>query len=354
MMSHPVRTPERTRHPCTSRPNRTALKSRGKLVSRRGRNRRVLPRPDVTVRQHREGLMKFDDAFKQAQRVLAEEVASPTLTYRYTCPEWPRRVAQAAIAYSEAGIDRDTIARILLLPEMRKQRPRSVLADSACWQMKSSNYDRLVSIFKRLPEGDGSRLASSLLAGVLNLGKSNPPPRPLPWNAKTSPMPLLTEFCIRNAEFEVFMDALADRDAAYPTADLILATRQLEEMLAFNSNLFSRAQLGCMFRRLCWLWAVGLNQASPERGGIYRSSPIRQNTNNNKDWRFNGEELADSMDAIKEQCWDALRDRTQSLGVRGSAIPSVDLQSSKARIKVPREAFDWKGVYRRNRPRAST
>lgn len=119
-------------------------------------------------------------------------------------------------------------------------------------------------------------------------------------------MPLLTEFCIRKGEYEVLICTLGETGVEYPTSELILATRQLEEMLAFNSNLFTRRQLGSMFRRLCSLWEIGLRQPWPELRGIHRSSPVRPNAHYREGWKVDGEELADSIDAIKEKCRGAL------------------------------------------------
>lgn len=252
--------------------------------------------------------MTLEDALTHAHDILASELAAPTLTYKYVLADWPPQLLSEVPFLSAMGLQPATAATAILLPRMRKQRPRDILVDTESWQLDSVNYNQLMAIYSRLEPNDRSSFLSGLLEEALNEPvalKSTQTGTYSSWNGKTSVMPLLTELCIRCGGLPLLMDTLHSILPEYPKAHVILMARQLEEMLSFDCLLFTAFQWSWMHRYLQPLYEVGDRQTYTEIGRLPRNSPMRKNLHYKKRYQEGGHELVASIEAIAAQCKDA-------------------------------------------------
>jgi hypothetical protein len=270
--------------------------------------------------------MDAKGALKKAALILTEERRQPTTAYRQTGHGW---LEQAVLIvndkYDEAV--RFGNARKLSIVDQRKQSPRQVCEDPSAYEFQSVNFDLLNALFDQLHEN----VRDEFIAGLLHLVEhgGNTVSRAEyfypKFNGVISDLPLVAEFTMRNGYTDELFAAL--NRAKHPTVGLALMLLQLEEMVAFNFNIFSEEEYSLLPG-----WIGGIRQiadlqtykARGERGGKMVENP------HYKPGREKiGERIVESVDNLLIQIRQA-----EYFYLKGALqqIPNLEIDNDKVKI----------------------
>ena len=172
--------------------------------------------------------MELSDAIEKANRILDEELSSPTMKYVLRIKEQaPTDTLGQLVTVMEK------VNEPQLLRSIKSQRPRHVGEDPKRWALESVNYNLLCALFSQLPEGSRQFFLSAVLGRL-----SRPPECPKvkvhtvpPWNGSGSEFPLVIEFCIRNGAKRDFLSVLGRLDLV---SGHVMMLRHVEDMIALN------------------------------------------------------------------------------------------------------------------------
>ena len=259
--------------------------------------------------------MNLHDALEKAARILEEEHAQPTLTYLYTADTWPSKYWAKQFDPKYKGW-MPSVAVMSFLLEERQKRPRYVYEDPTLFAFVSTNFDLLVKIISQISEGDRESFISSLLHHVRKpLGK-----QPVKGSA------LLVEFCIRTGHLKELVAATSEPE--FPTISLANMTRQIEEMIALNFNLFSDSDLVSLSSGLAHLYDIARRQTYSAIGS--RGGPMKKNPHYVAGFSEAGKEIAAAIEGIREECRKA---RYFYLKGALQELPNLEIESDKLKVE---------------------
>lgn len=245
--------------------------------------------------------MELTDALNQAYLILENEQNHPSLNYRYVSTEWPEELKyERNTSWSQA------FAGIVALPRIRKRLPRKVYENPNNWQLESTNYTLIMAICSQLSDGD----RGLFLGGSLNVwmrkhipsrgGVQHPWPS---WDGRTSALPLLAEFCIRNGHLKLLLDVL--KHLELPTASVAVMFAQLSELITLNFNVFTDAELAAMPEALKPVREMAEAQTWQNRRTRGAKGPNETNPRYREGFRSEGLEIVRAIDAFLVQCQEA-------------------------------------------------
>src|ERR1700687_2009611 len=118
------------------------------------------------------------------------------------------------------------------------------------------------------------------------------------WRHKTSSLALLAEFCIRNGHTQALLDATVQ--LKMPSHGVAIMLIEIEEIIALNFNLFSRAQIDNLPKALAHLREIAERQTWSAKRQAGR--PLENNPHYRQGFSKEGEEIVNAIDAIAQQC----------------------------------------------------
>jgi hypothetical protein len=195
------------------------------------------------------------------------------------------------------------IAGTYALRSMR-QRPREVEENPSLWQLSSTNYDLVESLYIEQKHESNQTI---FLTGLLNV-KSVEYVRPdqsksilFPsWNGHLSALPLLAEFAIRHGKLQLLLDVL--NKVELPNANMAVMWRQLQETISLNFNVFSEAELRAMPEALRNIRQLAERQTYSVHGALQQGP---KNEHYKEGFKAQGLEIVSSIDSILKLCAQA-------------------------------------------------
>jgi hypothetical protein len=256
--------------------------------------------------------MRLKEAIDAATQVLNEERTRPTIQY----------VEHDLSAHRYS-------ARPLNIPTQRKMHPRSAVETHDIYKFKGVKLELLMNIYGQLREEDREQMIEYLLHRIdasarIALDNRFGYPHPT-FMAKVSELPLIAEFCIRSGHVEAFFGATAN--VTRPTVPLAIMMMQLEEMVAFNWNLFSNEQLGKIMTWLAPMREVADRQTHESRGSGGR---MIKNPHYKRGSEREANEIVRCIDSINEACRQA---RYWYLKGTLQRNTNVEIESDKAQVE---------------------
>lgn len=175
--------------------------------------------------------MDIGRVLDMASQILDEERASPTVSYQLAVP--------AGTVSNPAKMLIQTMA----LAAYGKARPRRIAEDPTAFELSSTNFDLLSSLFERTEERNKEALFEHISSRIRhsnsfrykhtdlkNAGK---------WSECSSELPLVAEFLIRCGSKQRFLSSLG-KSTLHPGISLLLL--HLEELIALNFTAFTEAE----------------------------------------------------------------------------------------------------------------
>ncbi len=245
--------------------------------------------------------MRLTDASDQARLILENEQNHPTLNYRYVSTEWPEE-----LRYERDASWSLAFAGILALTRIRKRLPRKVYENPNNWQLESTNYTLILAIYSQLSNRDrGLFLGGSLDVWTRKYIPSRFEAQHLwpSWNGRTSALPLLAEFSIRNGHLNLLLDVL--KSLELPTASVAVMFAQLSEMITLNFNVFTDAELAVMPEALKPVRDMAEAQTWKNRRPRGARGPNETNPHYREGFISEGQQIVTAIDAFLVQCQEA-------------------------------------------------
>ena len=257
--------------------------------------------------------MELKEALEHAHVIIVEEEKRPTLGYFSRLQDWPERVKAQNT-----------------LPALRKQRPRDVLRDPDLWELRSTNSDVILELFRQLSVEDREKFLGALLNATRQRSIRVVPEVAgvfLWWEGHTSALPLIAEVCVRNGYLDLLLKVLSHVEM--PNAAIVLMMFQLEETISLNFNVFSQAQLKEMPAALKHLWEIADRQTWSSRGGT-RSQPAETNKHFRQGFMAEGTDVAKAVVRFLKQC-----EQAHYWYVLGALQrkPNLEIESDKAKVE---------------------
>jgi len=175
--------------------------------------------------------MDLKQALEQADQILDEERASPTVSYDAAPPE-------------KESATWDMLSPLLqiTLNKERKKFPREVLENPRKYKFGSVNYTLLQALLSQIPMEDRSKFLSHAAARIQrNRCARNRKGAYPTWNYLVSELPLVAELLTRNGAKETLFETLADKGLHVSPAHAVLLI-QIEDMISLNYSLFTNAE----------------------------------------------------------------------------------------------------------------
>jgi hypothetical protein len=269
--------------------------------------------------------MELQQALDQAQLILDEEQARPTINYRYILDDWPEEL-RWDFELKKKGLP-PAYRGAVALPRMREKRPREVYENPNQWKLDSTNYSLLMAIFAQLSPAN-RRLFVGGLVNLLIQTDGAPATNtrvcfPL-WNGRVSSLPLVAECCNRNGCLDLLLAALDKTE--FPTTSIALMMIQFEEIVSLNFNVFSDADLAAMPIAL-----KGIRERSELQTWTSRRRGGKQIVNMKFRHGFSerGTEIVKAIDAFLKQCQQA-----RFFYLKGVLQQTTNLEIENDKIKV--------------------
>lgn len=197
--------------------------------------------------------MDVSEAVNNANQILDEERASPTVAYKLA-PTGDQN--QPFAVFSQISATMSTPHELQL---HRVQRPREVVEDATRWTFYSRNYNLFCQILTHVEINSRQSFIGSLLLRLASLPNAEVVAKTVNllrdrswacryesgktffpnWRNLVSEMPLLIEFCVRNGGTQQLFRILGE---ANPSPGHVLLLLQLEELIAFNFTRFTQAE----------------------------------------------------------------------------------------------------------------
>jgi hypothetical protein len=305
--------------------------------------------------------MDLAQALQDALYIFEEERLRPTLSYRYVAKEWPKSMTWEEHTLKPQGYS-PAMAAITGLGKMRGRRPREVEEDPKAFQFESVNFNLLLTIMNQLAAEKRAEFVAGLVNVLLKAAPINRHANQIPfpsWNHETSSLSLLAEFCIRNGYAQTLLDDTLQ--LKMPSAGVAIMLMEIEEIIALNYNLFSRAEIDNLPKALARLREVAdLQTWSSKR---QHGRPEVKNPQYRQGYSSEGAEIVKIIDAITQQCNQARyfylkgvlqqdtnleveSDKTKVIGFLGSLgfdpILTASLAKAEDLYRASSDAFDLK------------
>jgi hypothetical protein len=271
--------------------------------------------------------MDLAQALQDAMHIFEEERVRPTLGYRYVSKEWPQSMKWEEYTLKPQGYTSVT-AGIAGLGKMRTMRPREVVEDPKAYQFESVNFDLLLAIMNQLaperrPEFVGWLVNTLLTAAPV---KRHEHQIPFPsWSHLTSSLSLLAEFCIRTGHAQTLLDGT--HQLKMPSSAVAIMLMEIEEIIALNYNLFSRAEIDNLPKSLAYLREISdLQTWSSKR---QRGKPEITNPKYRQGYNLQGSEIVKAVDGITQEC-----NQARYFYLKGVLQRSTNLEIESDKTKV--------------------
>jgi hypothetical protein len=244
--------------------------------------------------------MNLAQAIQDALYIFEEERVRPTLSYRYVAKEWPKSMKWEEYTLKPQGHS-PAMAAVTGLYKMRGKRPREVEEDPKAFQFESINFNLLLTIMNQLAVEKRTAFVAGLVKVLLEIAPTNRHPNQMLFpslNRETSSLSLLAEFCIRNGYAQTLLDGTLQ--LKLPSAGVAIMLMEIEEIIALNYNLFSRAEIDNLPKALAHLREIAdLQTWSSKR---QHGKPEIKNPHYRQGYGSEGAEIVKAIDAITQQC----------------------------------------------------
>jgi hypothetical protein len=271
--------------------------------------------------------MDLAQALQDAIHIFEEERVRPTLSYRYVAKEWPRSMKWQEYTLKPQGYT-PGMAAVMGLANMQKQRPREVEENPKAFQFESVNFDLLLTLMNQLgpekrPEFVGWLVKTLLPAAPV---KRHEGQIPFPsWNSHTSSLSLLAEFCIRNGHAQTFLDGTHELKMPSPGVAIMLI--EIEEIIALNYNIFSRAEIDTLPKSLAHLREIAELQTWSSKRQY--GKPEITNPKYRQGYSQEGYEIVKAIDGITEEC-----NQARYFYLKGALQRNTNLEIESDKTKV--------------------
>lgn len=273
--------------------------------------------------------MDLTEALEKASQILEEEQVQPTLGYRYVSDVWPISKRHLQHDLEQKGWTAPMVGQGALADE-RGKRPRQVYEDPKLWEFRSTNFSLLLKIFSQVAEADRAAFVSALLNCVRKPMQASQFRKVAlfpSYGGRTSALPLLAEFCIRNGFLQDLLAATAEPKMPQPSLAIMLI--EIEEIIALNFNLFSDSELASMPSSLAPLREIAKRQTwsarQPLRGGVIENNPHYQ-----QGFSEVGNEIVAAIDGVAEECRKA---RYWYLKGALQELPNLEIEHDKLKVE---------------------
>lgn len=271
--------------------------------------------------------MELAQGLQDAFHILEEERVRPTLNYRYVATEWPVSMKWEEYTLKPQGYT-PAMAAITGLGRMRGKRPREVEENPNAFKFDSVNFTLLLTIMNQLaPE---NRLAfitgiSKPMLKAAPVNRSGPQLIFPQWNHQTSSLSLVAEFCIRTGHAQALLDETYQ--LKMPSAGVAIMLMEIEEIIALNYNLFSRAEIDNLPKALAHLREIADLQtwSSRTQGGKTTAT----NPHYRQGYSSEGSEIVKSIDGITQEC-----NQAWYFYLKGVLQQNTNLEIENDRIQV--------------------
>ena len=271
--------------------------------------------------------MNTGDALLKALQVLEEERVRQTLNYSFVSKTWPRALYWQRQQLQSQGYT-PSMAGVMALTAMRKERPRLVEENATLWEFNSANFDLLLKILGLVPDNERQDFVKSLIkvmfkaVPIQKVTVQTPFPN---WEFQTSSLSLLIEFTVRTGYLAELLQAT--KLITMPSAGLVMMLMELAEMIALNFTLFSESQMTALPNDLSYLFEIAERQTYSARGT--RTGPMIDNPHYKQGYQDVGIEIVKIIIAIREQCRQA-----SFFYLKGALQDSPNLEIENDRLKV--------------------
>jgi len=272
--------------------------------------------------------MNISEALEKALQILEEEQVQPTLGYRYVSDAWPGNSFYMQDDLQKKGWTATMAAQAGLTNE-REKRPRHVYENPKLWVFESTNFGLLVRIFSQVAEGERAAFVSALLNCVRKPMRTSEFRKYASFPSygnRTSALPLLAEFCIRNGYLQDLLAATAEPKMPQPSLAIMLF--EFEDVIALNFNLFSESELASMPFSLAPLREIAERQTWSARQPL--KGVIVNNPHYQQGFSEVGKAVVAAIDGIAEECRKA---RYWYLKGALQELPNLEIESDKLKVE---------------------
>jgi hypothetical protein len=234
--------------------------------------------------------MDLNEATRKAKQILDEERIAPTVSYVPSTET--KEVVSGLVA----------MAGYLNLPQIRLQRPRTVVENGKLFKFDSTNHGLLCALLSQLSIGEHKSFVAYIATRLhWGVGCSKKPygPNYPKWCGLVSELPLVVEFLVRNGGKAQLFETLANEETKSIPGHMLMLL-QLEDLISLNFLQFTDAEYEQLSSAV-----AGFGKRAEEKAAEYQRSNIQT-----MKWPDIGEtgswglyrDIAASCSGIVEEC----------------------------------------------------